>query len=73
MIANNGEIEDLGVIKEENKTKKWISSKVGLSFFWESKKNANRRGKRGEEEREEEEKRKGMEFAKFCMDFSMEV
>ena len=33
-----------------------------------------RRGRRGgEEEGEEEEKRKGMEFVKFCMDFSMDV
>ena len=61
-------MEDLGVIKEENKTKKWISLKVGLSFFGREKKNMNRRGRRGEEEGEEEEKRKGMECVKVFMD-----
>ena len=56
-------MEDLGVIKEENKTKKWIRSKVGLSLFvGEQKKKVKRRGRRGEEEGEEEEKRKGMEI-----------
>ena len=46
-------MEDLGVIKEENKTNKWISSKVGLSLFLGEQKNVNRRGRRGEEEGEE--------------------
>ena len=55
-------MEDLGVIKEENKTKKWISSKVGISLFLREQKNVKRRGRRGEEEGEEEEKRKGMEI-----------
>ena len=48
-------MEDLGVIKEENKTKKWISSKVGLSLILgeQKKKKKTRR-----EEEEEEKKRK---------------
>ena len=61
-------MEDLGVIKEENMTKKWISSKVGLSFFLGEQKKVNRRGRRGEEEGEEEVKGKCMECVKVFMD-----
>ena len=46
-------MDGLGVIKEENKTKKWISSKVGLSLFLGEQKNVNRRGRRGRRRREE--------------------
>ena len=48
-------MEDLGVIKEENKTKKWIRSKVGLSLF------LGEQTKKREDKRKKREKIKGME------------
>ena len=48
-------MEDLGVIKEENKTKKWIRSKVGLSLF------LGEQTKKCEDKRKKREKIKGME------------
>ena len=45
-------MEDLGVIKEENKTKKWINSKVSLSLFLGEQKTLNRRGREEKKIRE---------------------
>ena len=63
-------MEDLGVIKEENKTKKWIRSKVGLSLFVgeqkkkgeEKRKKRRRRGRRRREEKRYGNYDFGMDF-----------